>query len=193
MYEIPTSVMIGGQEFNIRNRGDYRTILDCFAALEDAELTLQERVFSSLIIFYENVDSIEDVDNLPDLEEAIKRMYDFFNCNGPVSPGAQSDHKLVDWEQDSQLICSAVNAVAGKEIRSEPYVHWWTFMAWYSAIGECPFSTIIQIRDKMVKGKKLEKYERDFKRENPQYFNWNATTASRAEAENLLKDVWNKE
>lgn len=193
MYEIPTSVMIDGEEFGIRNKGDYRTILDCFAALEDAELNTQERLFSSLIIFYEDLNSPEDIDKLPNIETAIKEMYRFFNCNTPESVGAQSNHKLVDWEQDAQLICSAVNAVAGKEIRSEEYIHWWTFMGYYSAIGECPFSTIIQIRDKMVKGKKLEKYEKDFKRDNPQYFNWNSRTVSQAQADDLLKDIWNKE
>ena len=42
MFEIPTTIELNGKEFNIRNKGDYRTILDCFAALEDAELDKQK-------------------------------------------------------------------------------------------------------------------------------------------------------
>lgn len=193
MYEIPTSITIDGQEFSIRNKGDYRTILDCFSALEDGELTAQERLFSSLIIFYGDLNSVDDLDKLPNLETAIEEMYNFFNCNSPTSPGTQSNHKLVDWDQDAQLICSAVNAVSNKEIRSEPYIHWWTFMGWYTAIGDSVFSTIISIRDKIVRGKKLEKHERDFRRDNPQFFTWNSNTVSQLEANDLLKTMWNKE
>jgi hypothetical protein len=33
-------------------------------------------------------------------------------------------------------------------------------------IGECTFSNIVSIREKKIKGKKLEKYEQEFYREN---------------------------
>ena len=191
MYSIPTSVYLSGKEYRIRNRGDYRTILDCFCALEDAELSKQERLCASLIIFYEDINSIEDIDKFNDLQEAITAMYNFFRCGNDNNVGAQTNHKLIDWEQDSQLICSAINKVANKEIRSEPYIHWWTFMGYYTAIGESPLSTIIGIRDKIIKGKKLEKYESQFKRENPQYFVWNARTVEEKEADSLVKDLWN--
>lgn len=192
MYSIPTSVQVGGKEYHIRNNGDYRTILDCFCALEDAELSKQERLCASLIIFYEDINSVDDINKFDDLQDAVMAMYDFFKC-GSDNTGAQTNHKLIDWEQDSQLICSAINKVANKEIRSEPYIHWWTFMGYYTAIGESPLSTIIGIRDKIIKGKKLEKYESQFKRENPQYFVWNARTIEEKEADNLIKDLWNSE
>ena len=117
-------------------------------------------------------------------------MYKFFNC-GSSNYGRQVHYKLMDWEQDEQLVSSAVNKVAGTEIRSVPYLHWWTFMGYYSSIGNSPLSTIISIRDKIVKGKKLEKYERDFKNENPQYFTWNKNTVEEEEADRLVKELWN--
>ena len=131
MFEIPTTIELGGKEFNIRNRGDYRTILDCFAALEDAELDKQERLFASLIIFYEDINSIEDIYKLGDIETAINEMYKFFNCGSDESSGRKVNHKLMDWKQDEQLIASAVNKVAGTEVRSVEYLHWWTFMGYY--------------------------------------------------------------
>lgn len=192
MYEIPTSIELDGRQFSIRNNGDFRVILDCFQALGDIELDARERLLAALIIFYEDLNTIEDVEALPDLEKATEEMYKFFNC-GKINVTAPSPGKLVDWELDSQLISSAVNKVCGFEIRSAPYIHWWTFMGYYTAIGECPFSTIIGIRNKMLRGKKLEKYEQQYKRENPQYFTWNSQTVEKSEADKLVKELWNSE
>lgn len=190
MYEIPTSIELDGRQFSIRNNGDFRVILDCFQALGDVELDARERLLAALIIFYEDLDTIKDVDELPDVEKATSEMYKFFNC-GSMNTTTSNPGKLVDWELDSQLISSAINKVCGFEIRSAPYIHWWTFMGYYTAIGECPFSTIVGIRNKILRGKKLEKYEQQYKRENPQYFAWNSRTVEKSEADKLVKELWN--
>lgn len=192
MFELPTTVTIDETIFNIRNKGDYRVILDCFTALQDAELEQFERVATALIIFYEGVDSLDDIfTKLPNLEKAVKEMYKFFNCGQEEANGLKTNYKLVDWKQDEQLIASAINSVANTEIRSLPYIHWWTFLGYYTAIGECSFSNIISIRYKIARGKKLEKYEQEFKRENPQYFSWNASTVEKQEADKLVREIWN--
>lgn len=193
MFNIPISIKIGETEYKIRNNGDYRTILDCFAALNDEELTKEERLFASLIIFYEDLESPDDVvtvfgDNLTD---AVNEMYNFFACG--VHSQSQSTHKLIDWELDEQMICAAVNKVAGKEIRFEEYLHWYTFMGYYTAVGDGLLSTVVGIRDKIVKGKKLEKYEKEFKRDNPQYFAWNSKSAEQNEADLYVRQIWNSE
>ena len=102
------------------------------------------------------------------------------------------NHKLIDWGMDSQMICSAINKVANKEVRAEPYIHWWTFMGYYSAVGESLLSTVITIRDKMVRGKKLEKHEKEFRRDNPEYFVWNTNRVEDEEAEELFRQLWNQ-
>jgi len=191
MYEIPTTVIVNNKEFHIRNNGDYRMVLDCFAALGDSELSKQERLFASLLIFYDELEEIEDIEIFDDLEEPIRKMYEFFNCNSATDVGTHSNYKLVDWKDDAQLITSAINKVANMEIRAQPYIHWWTFMGYYTAVGECPLSTIIGIRDKIMKGKKLEKHESAFRAENPQYFIWNSKTVDAKEADELAKSLWN--
>lgn len=192
MYEIPTKIIIEGEEFPIRNNGDYRMVLDCFKALQDADLNPKERVFCSLLIFYDGINSIADINRFPDLEIAVKEMYNFFNCGEEQAVGKNMKYKLIDWEHDSQMICSAVNKVANKEVRAEPYIHWWTFMGYYSAVGESLLSTVITIRDKIMRGKKLEKHEREFRSNNPEYFIWNSKTVADNEAEQMLKDIWNQ-
>lgn len=192
MFEIPTSVKIEDVIYPIRNNGDFRVILDCFLALNDADLNQQERLFASLIIFYENINTINDIyANADKLEKLVSEMYNFFNCGSTNALGAKSNHKLIDWENDAQIICSAVNKVAGKEIRFEPYIHWWTFMGYYTAVGDSLLSTIISIRDKIMRGKKLEKHEREFRRDNPQYFTWDNRSLEDKEAEQLIKELWN--
>lgn len=195
MFELPTSITIDGRDYPIRNQGDFRMVLDCFVCLQDAELDEQERIIVALCIFYEDVDAIENVRDVFEdddtLVTAVEEMYNFFNC-GQESIGASRNHKLIDWEKDSQIIVSAINNVAKKEVRAESYIHWWTFMGYYLAIGECPLSTVVNIRDKIVRGKKLEKWEQEFRVNNPEYFNWNFKSVEEQELDNYIKDLWNK-
>ena len=194
MYELPTTVEINERVYAIRNKGDYRMVLDCFAVLNDVELSEDERLLACLLIFYEDFDDLESVlsINEDDIAALIDKAFLFFNC-GQEHPSAETNYKTIDWEQDAQLISSAVNVVAGKEIRAETYLHWWTFMGYFNAVGESALSTVVGIRSKIAKGKKLEKYESDFRRENPQYFNWDMRTLKQKEDDELLAQLWNKE
>lgn len=192
MYELPVTIDIDDVELPIRNKGDYRMVLDCFLALEDIELDETERILAALIIFYEDLDADKVLELSEDeLKNRIHEMYLFFNCGQEQSQLMKTPYKVMDWEQDSQLIISAVNNVAKKEVRAEPYIHWWTFMGYYMTIGEGAFATVVSIRYKMLKGKKLEKYENEFKRDNPQYFTWNCRTVEEQQADKLVRDMWN--
>lgn len=190
MYELPVSIEIQGTPFRIRENGDFRMVFSCFNALNDIELSEQERIIACLMIFYEDFNTLESVSSFEHLNEAIKGMFLFFNC-GQEEQETPHNYKLIDWEKDSLLVCSAVNNVAQKEIRAEKYVHWWTFIGYYMAIGECALSTIVTIRYKILKGQKLEKHERKFRQENPQYFNWDARSLADKEADAYIKELWN--
>lgn len=193
MFELPVSIQVGEQSFNIREKGDFRMVLDCFVALNDMELSKEERIIAAVMMFYEGFDEVEDVLYCDEsiLTSLVKEMYNFFNCGQPDGVGNKVKHNLIDWKKDQQLICSAVNNVANKEIRLEKYVHWWTFMGYYLAIGESPMSTIVSIRNKIVEGKKLEKYEKEFRQDNPQYFEWNSKSLEEKEAEKMIMEMWN--
>ena len=82
--------------------------------------------------------------------------------------------------------------MAQTEIRSEPYLHWFTFMGYYISIGESVLATVVSIRDKKHKGKKLEKHEKEFVKNNPQYFIERQTDKEKQEADDLFNSVWNK-
>lgn len=194
MYQLPIEFEINKTVYSIRNKGDYRTILDCFGALQDDELDTEYRICTALFIFYENFETIEDVFRCADMEKLAAKMFWFFSCGEPDPPVDNGqNHNLIDWTADAQLISSAINAVARTEIRLEPYIHWWTFMGYYMAIGECPLSTVVTIRKKIAEGKKLEKGEREFKRNSPQYFNRDLRTTDQKALDNRIKDLWNSD
>ena len=192
MYRLPTKVTVDNLEFNIRERGDFRMVLDCFKALQDEELSEDYRVLASLLIFYNEFNDFEDLRVYePQLNELVKEMYRFINGGEEQSPGAERDVSLVDWEQDSQLVCAAINNVANQEIRSVEYLHWWTLLGYYMSIGQSVLSTVVSIRDKIAHHKKLEQWEKDFKKNNPKYFVWRQT-AQEQDLNNLVRDIWNK-
>lgn len=62
-------------------------------------------------------------------------------------------------------------------------------MGYFMGIGEGVFSTIVNIRSKIKEGKKLEKYEQEFRRDNPQYFVTKRTAQEQAFDEEL-KRMW---
>lgn len=179
-YGLPVTVMSGGQEYSIRQRGDYRVIIDVIAALNDEGLTEEERIECALLIFLD-----ADIYALPDVNEAAQGMMEFIRAGYPEGKNP-NNQKLMDWEDDAPMIISGVNRVLGTEVRAVPYMHWWTFFAAYMEIGESTLATVISIRDKAAKGKKLEKYEQDFKREHPEYFGFRA---DRARAQRDMEDI----
>lgn len=192
MYRLPTKVTVDGLEFNIRERGDFRMVLDCFKALQDEELSEDYRVLASLLIFYNEFNDLDDLREYePQLNTLVKEMFRFINGGEEQSPGAERDVSLVDWEQDSQIVCAAVNTVANQEIRAVEHLHWWTFLGYYMSIGQSVLSTVVSIRDKIAHHKKLEDWEKEFKKNNPKYFVWRRT-AQEQDLNNLIRDIWNK-
>ena len=157
-YSLPTTMALGDKEFSIRS--DYRAILDIMAAMNDVDLTNEERAAVALEIFYPEYDKIPS----EYLKEAIEKCYEFIDGGERREGNAPP---VVSWEQDFQYIIAPINAVAGYEVRSVDYLHWWTFLSYYMEIdGECTFAQIVNIRDKKARGKKLEKYEREWYERN---------------------------
>lgn len=164
-YGLPTKVNICGEFHPVRY--DFRVILDIFEALNDPNLNANERAIAVLTMFYPEYETISDY------EAAIKELYKFISC-GEATEKGQKHGKLIDWSQDYKLIVSPINRILGKEIRSIPYdldtntggLHWWTFISAFQEIGDCFFAQVVRIRNKKAKGKKLDKSEREFYRQN---------------------------
>ena len=188
-YELPTYFEVNEELFRIRNQGDFRIVLSCFNILSNIELSDKEKVYTCLIVFYEDFDDLDDILECSNaIPELVEKMFWFFDC-GQDYKSEKVKPKLVDWDKDEMLIMSAVNKVAGREIRNEN-IHWWTFISYYMAIGECPLSQIVSIRHKLAVGKKLEKHELEFKNENPQYFDIDYRTQEDKAIDDWIQSMW---
>lgn len=192
MYELPKTVEVSGKSYKIRNGADYRTIIGVIDVCEDPELTQEEKTVSAFIIFYDGINDYEDIIDVfgNDAKEAMQAMMKFISYNYDDELASSAKVKLIDWVQDESLIVSGVNGVAKTEVRELKYLHWWTFLSYYMAIGDGPLATVVSIRNKLAKGKKLEKYEQEFRRENPAYFRWKN---EEIEGRNLIESIWNKD
>ena len=156
-YSLPVTAVIGDREYPIH--ADYRDILDIFSYLEDPDLPEYLRWQIALALFYEG--------EIPrsHIEQAARFLVNFI-AGGQQPPQEKTGGKLFDWQQDAPAIIADVNRVAGQEIRQHKFIHWWTFLSWFHAIGEGQLSTLVSIRDKLNRGKKLEEWEKDFYRQN---------------------------
>jgi hypothetical protein len=151
---LPQSINISGKDFKIIT--DYRNILAIIQAFNDPDLKEKEKMFVCLYNLYEDFEKID----IKDIEEAYKKAIEFIEC------GAGSDRpspRVVNWEKDEQLIFAAVNKVAGFEVRSAQYMHWWTFVGYFQNIEkEDTWGYILTLRQKRARGKTLESYEKEF-------------------------------
>ena len=157
---LPTKLNINGVERAIRS--DFRNALLIFTAYNDTELNRQEQTMVMLGLMYENLEDIP----ADDYREAIEKAIWFLDGGTILDDKGKRTKKVIDWEQDEQIIFSAVNKVATQETRAKEYIHWWTFLGYFNEIGEGLLSAVINIRQKKNKGKRLEKHEQEFYREN---------------------------
>lgn len=156
---LPKSLEVNGKDYPIRS--DFRVALLIFEAYDDADLSDYERAEICLQCLYEKPQFIPSADMREALEKAI-----WFLDGGDMPKSKAFGRKMLDWAQDESIIFPAVNKVAGYETRMAEYLHWWSFLGLFNEIGEGLFSTVMSIRSKKAKGKKLDKWEQDFCRDH---------------------------
>lgn len=171
---LPTKLNVDGADYPVRS--DYRVGLVIFQAFDDPELLPEEKAKVMLECLYEEIPE--------NTEEAYKKAVWFLDGGPAVMPEDKvPEKKVFDWEQDEQMIFSALNKVAGREIRTDEYMHLWTFLGLFSEIGEGLLSSVMHIRSKKNKGRKLEKHEREFYRRNKALIDIKPKLSERQKAE----------
>lgn len=178
-WDLPTTVSV--KETSYRIHADYRDILGVLEQLNDPENAGAIGIYVALNLFYEDFQKLSPAD----YREAWEKLCWFINGGEKESRGPAI--KRIDWEQDRNLIVADVNRVAGVEVRGLRFCHWWTFLAWFRAVGEGQLSTVVGIREKHRKGKALDQWERDFYRENREKVDFKIRMTS--EEEETL-DLW---
>lgn len=158
LWTLPCSIEFAGAEHPIN--ADFRDVLEVISYLNSSEVDPLESRYIALALFY------DDFDEIP------KECYvDAFRCMAEFialgeEDGGRPRPKLIDWDQDQGIIAAEVNRVAGTEVRNLSFLHWWTFVGYFKSIREGQLSAIVSIRDKLSRGKKLDKWEQSFYKEN---------------------------
>lgn len=153
-YDLPSSLSIGGREYSIRS--GWRHVLKVLEACADPDASGRAKTIIILKILYPDWKQIPQ----DHIQEACQKACEFIDCGQKQDKGNKP--RLIDWEQDAAIIIPAVNQVARQEVRLDPDIHWWTFFGWFMSIGDGLFSSVLRIRNKQAKGKKLDKCEEEF-------------------------------
>lgn len=159
--ELPTCLKAGGENWDIET--DFRKIIKVLSVFNSPEYEPDEKwgiCFGTLVKKFD----IDHPPNSKTIAEMQDKILEFIDM-GMKDDGRRKPHTM-DWEQDAAVIIPSVNRVLGKEVRALEYLHWWTFLGAYMEIGESLFSQILNIRQKKAKGKKLEKWEQEFYKDN---------------------------
>ena len=145
---LPRSLEVNGKFYHIRS--DFRDVLKIVIAFGDPDLEDKEKAYICLFILFKDFDAIPK----DDYEAAFKAALAFIDHNDkPEDTGGKPPPRVMDWEQDESIMFPAVNKVAGFEVRSARYVHWWTFMGYYMEISDGVFAQVLNLRLKRAKGK----------------------------------------
>ena len=182
--QLPKTLTINGKSYRIRT--DYRNILRIFEAFADKDLSDKEKMLVCLRRMF------VDFSKLPydDYKEAYEQVYWFIGCGKPEEK--RPPVRTFNWIKDEPLMFPAVNKAAGLEVRAVPYLHWLTFMGYFESIdAESLFGTVLSIRQKKARGKKLEKYEREFMQNNKALMALDVEEAKPRTAEEKLLDMFN--
>jgi len=153
LWTLPENVEIAGKSYPIN--WDFRDILEIFSYLSDPDLPDVFKWKIALSLFYK--------EEIP-ATGAMEAFTEFIRAG--EQPQAHTAPRLFDWTQDAPVILAEINKVAGREIRREKDIHWWTFLGWFHAIGEGRFSLLVALRDKIFRGEPLTDGEARFYREN---------------------------
>ncbi len=155
LWNLPRAAVIGGREYAIHS--DFREVLRVIACLNCADYPAYIRWRVALGLFYDG--------EIPPKhrQAAMEYLADFLTCGERDTPS----RKWFDWEADAAAILSDVNKAAGREVRQERFLHWWTFLSYFNAIGEGQFSTLLTVREKLRQGLPLGAWEQEYYRDHP--------------------------
>lgn len=182
--QLPQTIEINGHTHQIRT--DFRVVLRIISALNDDNLSDEEKAFVCLANIYKNLELIPKEDTA----EAYKKAFDFIDFG--VKETDRKQPRVLDWEHDEHLIFPAINKAAGIEVRSVDYMHWWTFMGYFQSISpESTFSTVMAIRQKRNRSEKLEKWEQNFYDNNRNLCDLKPTARTTDTAKAQLEEIYN--
>ncbi len=148
--DLPVTLLINNTEYPIRS--DYKTSLRIVTALEDNELTPQEKQMIILANLYSVSVGVDDV------AEALQAAQLFLN--GGKEYAEENSPRVVSFEKDAALIYAAFRQTHGIDLSTANF-HWWQFLALMQGLdNESNFRQLVGLRLRVHSGK-ASKEERE--------------------------------
>lgn len=156
--ELPKALEVNGKLLPIN--ADFRAVLQLFPMYDDPELSDDEKAYVTCKNLYAC-----DID-IEDFAEATQKAYWFID-GGEMPKSEPTKARILDWKKDEHIMMPAISkTVSVPDIRSLPFLHWWTFLGAFGEVGEGLFSYVLNLRRKQAEGEKLEEMEKEFIRKN---------------------------
>ena len=179
----PIYAEIDGKRYAIRNKGFWFDIYRCICALNDDELSDNDKWYCAFRIFFPCRNELteeelkqypEDVlfgEDIDDFDSAIKYISWFIDCGESTNTDIPKHTATItgveiSFFQDMDLLVNSLNNAKDRDIRLT-YEHWWTF------VGDCSshqptglYKSVLEIRYKLQHNEKLDEFDRKFLADN---------------------------
>ncbi len=179
----PIYAEIDGKRYAIRNKGFWFDIYRCICALNDDELSDNDKWYCAFRIFFPCHNELteeelkqcpEDVlfgEDIDDFDSAIKYISWFIDCGESTNTDipkhtAPNTGVEISFFQDMDLLVNSLNNAKDRDIRLT-YEHWWTF------VGDCSshqptglYKSVLETRYKLQHNEKLDEFDRKFLADN---------------------------
>lgn len=132
---------------------DFETGIQITQALEDKELTEQERMYVAFGLLYKDIP-----ENFDTAYNGLKWFLSSWNNDNHTS--GNSEVTVMDFDVDQWRIYAAFRSQYNINLNSEK-MHFWEFMALLANLGECSFTKVIEIRGKKITAKMSAQEKKD--------------------------------
>jgi len=157
--QLPDAIEIDGVEYKIKT--DYRGCLRILQALEDPELSEQERCFVLIDNLFEEIPT--------NVQRAVDLGLKFINTGDEVVEPEEEPMRLFSFDHDGNFIYAAFQQTHGIDLE-QTTIHWWKFMALFMDLGsETAFCQLVSFRKRIKSGTATKEELKEY-RNNPELF-----------------------
>lgn len=142
---LPTKIKVNDTIYPINY--DYMTAINIIIALEDNELTYDEKCY----ILIENL--YKKRVKKSDLAQAVEKGFKFIDLGGNLQKKS-SNGRIYSFKKDGNYIFTGINSTHHIDIEANRDIHWWKFMAMFMDMSaDCMFGEIVYYRKRKLEGK----------------------------------------
>ena len=141
--ELPDTVMVGGEEYEIRT--DFSISMLFELLMQDGSVEPADKTKQALELYYPVIPG--------NYKEAVEALLWFYKCGKADNPQKQkinarkSKTRVYSFEYDDDYIYAAFMTQYGIDLQDVEDLHWWKFRAMFNSLtNQCEFVKIMEYR-----------------------------------------------